>query len=83
VVVPDGEGEHAPQARQPRDALLREEGQDDLCVAVAAEGVVARQLGADVPVVVDLPVEDDLVAAVRGGHRLEAGVGRSMMASRR
>src|SRR6185437_2083794 len=59
--VPERDGEHAVQAREERQAVLFVEPRDHLAVARAAEAVpLGCQLVAQLAVVVDLPVENDL-----------------------
>ena len=71
--VPDGDGEHAPEAMQAVDAPLLEGVEDDLRIGVVrGPGVTPErfELRADLGVVVDLAVEDDAQAAVLVGHGL-------------
>ena len=71
-LVPEGEGEHAAEAREHRRAVSRVEGEEDLGVALRPPRV-AGELVAQGAEVVDLAVQDDPVAAVRRGHRLRPG----------
>src|SRR5581483_3926285 len=76
TAVPDDERPHAVEALDARLAPLEVRGVQHLGVALAAEAMTFRlQLGAQLDVVVDLAVEHELAAAVRGWERLEAGVG--------
>ena len=73
--VPDRHGEHAAQARGEVESVLLVEVDDHLGVAVAREAVPLRlELGAQLAVVVDLAVLDDLQAPVLVRERLVAGV---------
>ncbi len=72
--VPDGEGEHAVQARHAGRALLLVEVDDRLGVGARAVRVaLGLELGAQRLVVVDLAVVGDPDGAVLVGHRLVAG----------
>ena len=71
--VPQGEREHPVEAFHARRTPLPVGGEDDLGVALAAEGVApGRQLGLQLAVVVDLAVVGDGERAVGGAHRLRA-----------
>ena len=74
--IPDSQREHAPESG---DCGLRAEGRrrlgDDLGIRGAPEAhPPPHQLRAQVPVVVDLSVEDTGVPSVRRQHRLAAGL---------
>ena len=71
--VPDREGEHADQLLGAALAHLLVEMDDDLGVALRPELMsLGDQLAAEFAVVVDLAVEDDVVAAGFVAHRLAA-----------
>ena len=70
-LVPDREGEHAPELLEAARTERLVQAEHDLGVAARPEGVaVALQDAAKLPVVVDLAVEDDPALAVRARHRL-------------
>src|SRR5207247_2599339 len=71
--VPDRNGEHAAEAGCEAAAVLLVEVYEHLGVAVRAKTVTgALELGAQLPVVVDLAVLDDVDAAVLVRDRLVA-----------
>ena len=71
--VPDREREHAVQRVDAFLAAIGVELQDDFRVALRLERVaLGDQLLPDLPVVVDLAVEDDPQGAADVGHRLVA-----------
>ena len=71
--VPQDQGEHAVEALDEAGAPLLVGVQGDLDVAAARERVPGRdQLGAQLPVVVDLAVADEVHGAVLGRERLPA-----------
>ena len=71
--VPPPEREHAAHARERRRAVAREQPQEHFGVAGRREPFAARlQFEPEVAVVVDLAVEDQMMPAVRRGHRLRA-----------
>lgn len=73
--VPDRQGEHAVELLHAALALLLIQVDNDLGIAPRGEDVAARlQLSAQLPVVVDLTVEDDPAGAVLVGERLMAGL---------
>ena len=69
--VPQGEGEHTVEMLQAIHPPTRISGQQDFRVRLAAIGVV-RQLTAQLEVVVDFAVEDQLQGAVVARHGLTA-----------
>ena len=74
---PGGEGEDPVQPRQATAAMAREQFDEHLGVARAAQRrALALQPGAEFPVVVDLAVEDQRHPAARVGHRLMTGRGK-------
>jgi hypothetical protein len=74
VRVPDREGERAVEAvEQAVPSPDAESLEDHLGVAAGAEGHVARELGAELGVVVDRAVEHEHVASVGSHHRRGAG----------
>src|SRR5262245_22259129 len=60
----EGEGEHAAQALRDAVAPRAPAVEEDLAVAVRAEGRRALELGAELAMVVDLAVQDDPALAV-------------------
>ena len=71
AAVPQRYREHAAQPLGEAVAVLLEEVHDHLGVAARPEAVAGRlELGAELGVVVDLPVLNDVDAAVLAGHRL-------------
>src|SRR5205823_14212081 len=69
--VPPGHGEHPAHARERRRAILDEQSEQHFRVAARRKLVSARfEIAAQLAVVVDLSVEDDVVPAVRGRDRL-------------
>ena len=73
--IPDRDREHAAQALRESRPVLLVEMDEHLGVAVGAEAVALRlQLGAELPVVVELAVLDDDDAAVLVRDRLVAGL---------
>jgi hypothetical protein len=75
LLVPDGEGEHAAQRLDAALPHVLVEGEDGLGVGLRLElEASALQVLAQLPVVVDLAVEDDPVALVGVGDGLVAGV---------
>jgi len=71
--VPEGKGKHAVQPGQAGSPVPCIEGKDDLRIAPAPEAVpLPFEFVAQILKVVDLPVEDDDVAAIHRGHRLIA-----------
>ena len=74
--VPDGKGEHSVESFHARRAPLLEGVHDGLGVAAGAEPVApGLQLAAQIGVIVDLAVVDQLDGAVLVGHRLVAAGG--------
>jgi len=74
AAVPDREGEHAAQAGQDVESPGLVPMQDDLRVRGRPEGETAsRELGRQLPIVVDLAVEGDPDRPVLRRHRLRAG----------
>ncbi len=68
--VPQREGEHPIElVEEPIPPPDAEAVENDLRVAGRAEGDLARELGAQLDVVVDRAVEDEHVRAVRAHHR--------------
>jgi len=73
--VQNGKREHAHQSGQGRSAPPGTGSQQHLRVRAGVERVPESfELLAKLEVVVDLAVEDDVVAPVRAGHRLSAGL---------
>jgi hypothetical protein len=72
--VPEGEAEHPVEPPEARLSQVLVEMEDDLGVAPRPEDVAARQLVAEVVVVVDLAVEDEPERPVLVRHGLPAGV---------
>jgi hypothetical protein len=73
--VPEREGIHAVQAAEHGRPLLQVELQEHLAVAVGNEAHPAGcQLGAQLPVVEDLPIEGEDDAPVRVPHGLTPGI---------
>ena len=72
----DRKGEHARQPGQRRGAPLGEGGEQNLGITLGMEGPAQPlQLGAELAVVVELPVVDQRPAGRRRCHRLVAGGG--------
>ena len=70
-LVPHGKRKHAAQPRQAILAPARECGEQHLGVALRPEGIAAGgEFGAQLPVIVDAAVEDEVIAAAGAGHRL-------------
>ena len=73
--VIDHDGEHTPKHGDEGLAILAVQGHDDLDLRVGMEGdALLHQRLAEIPVVVDLAVEDSGKPPVRGGIGLGAGV---------
>ena len=85
-LIPDGEGEHAAEAREHGCAVAGVEGEEDFGVRGGAEGDALRfELGAELAEVVDLAIEDDSEIAIApmhglGGARVEIEDGEPAMA---
>ena len=76
AAVPDEESPHPAQALEAGLAPFCVGREQHLAVGVGGEGAaLAAQLVAQLEIIVDLPVENEVEAPARIGHRLKAGVG--------
>src|SRR5437016_5435971 len=75
--VPEGQRKHASRARERRGAIARDQPEQHFGIAGRDESLAAPlELVPQRLVVVDFAVEDEMMAAVRGRHRLRGGVGQ-------
>ncbi len=69
--VPDGKGEHAVEPGEAGGSVLRPRLKKDLCVGLGPEeGSAGLEVAAQLDVVVDFAVKNEVPATVGGGHGL-------------